>query len=79
MSPKVMPAFSTTRFAAGPGAVSMITGSVPATAVIVIFARGVRPLARANSGDTTSTAPAPSTTPEELPPWCTWSIPFSCG
>ena len=43
-----------------------MTGSVPATAVIVTFARGFIPWAFAYSGDATSTAEAPSTTPEEL-------------
>ena len=79
MSSNVMPAFSTQRVAAGPGAVSMMTGSVPATAVMMIRARGVMPWARAYSGDTTSTAEAPSTTPDELPAWCTWRISFRCG
>ena len=35
------------RFAAGPGAVSMITGSVPATAVMTTRARGFMPWALA--------------------------------
>ena len=54
----LIPAFSTQRVAAGPGAVSMITGSVPATAVISTRARGFIPCAVAQSGDATSTADA---------------------
>ena len=45
----------------------MITGSAPATALITIRARGVNPWALAYSGEASSTALAPSTTPEELP------------
>ena len=52
---------------AGPGAVSMMTGSVPATAVMTTRARGFMPCALAYSGEAISTAAAPSTTPEELP------------
>ena len=40
----------------------------PATAVMTIRARGFMPCALAYSGETTSTADAPSTTPDELPP-----------
>ena len=57
----------------------MMTGSVPATAVITMRARGVRPCAAAYSGEVTSTADAPSTTPEELPAWWTWRISSRCG
>ena len=40
----------------------------PATAVITTRARGFMPCALAYSGDASSTADAPSTTPEEFPP-----------
>ena len=43
MSSSVIPALASTFSVAGPGAVSMITGSVPATACITMRARGVRP------------------------------------
>ena len=41
----VMPAFLTAIWAAGAGAVSMITGSAPAVAVITTRPRGFRPCA----------------------------------
>ena len=47
MSSSVMPALASTRFVAGPGAVSMITGSAPATAVMRTRARGLSPCALA--------------------------------
>ena len=47
MSSTVMPARSRHFVDAGPGAVSMITGSAPATALITMRARGFRPWALA--------------------------------
>ena len=57
----------------------MITGSDPTAAVIRMRARGVSPLARAYSDDATRIADAPSTTPDELPAWWTWSTVSICG
>ncbi len=56
-----------------------VTGSVPATAVMTTRARGFMPCAFAYSGEVTSTAEAPSTTPEEFPAWCTWLISGTSG
>ena len=72
MSSIVIPARSRHFSAAGPGAVSMISGSSAATADITSRARGLSPCACAYSGDASRTAPAPSTTPELLPAWWTW-------
>ena len=69
-----MPALVIALRLAGVGAVSMITGSAPTVATEITRARGFSPWALAYSGEATSTAPAPSTMPLELPAWCTWSI-----
>jgi hypothetical protein len=66
------PAFSRHFFAAGPGPVSMMTGSVASTAVATIRARGVRPRSLPAFSLPMSTALEPSTMPEELPGVCTW-------
>ena len=71
MSFMVMPAFFSALRAAGPGAFSISSGLSPAVAIERIRARGFRPLALAYSGEASTTAPAPSTTPDELPAWCT--------
>src|SRR5580658_4180402 len=78
-SAAVMPAFARQRAEAGPGAVNMITGSDPMAAVARTRARGVAPLARTHASDATSAAAAPSTTPDELPAWCTCSIRSTSG
>ena len=79
MSPVVIPALARQRSAAGPGAVSMITGSEPTAAVARMRARGVTPLASTQASDATTAAAAPSTTPDELPAWWTWSMWSTCG
>ncbi|MBP9199918.1 MAG: hypothetical protein KBF47_07935, partial [Gemmatimonadales bacterium] len=61
------------------GAVSMITGSLPAVAVCTMRPRGFSPCDFAYSGEAISSALAPSTTPEEFPAWWTWFICFTCG
>ena len=53
--------------AAGMGPVSMRTGSLPATAMETMRARGLRPSERARPFDAITTAAAPSTIPDELP------------
>ena len=60
--------------AAGAGPVSMIVGSAPETAVEMIRARGVRPSDVPTSSVPIAITAAPSTMPEELPAWWTWSI-----
>ena len=52
----------------------MITGSDPTAAVARTRARGVTPLASTQASDATTAAAAPSTTPDELPAWWTWSM-----
>jgi hypothetical protein len=52
----------------------MIVGSDPASPTETIRARGVSPPAAPAASEPTSTSAAPSTMPEELPAWCTWSI-----
>ena len=64
---------------AGAGAVSMITGSAPAVAIARMRARGLRPAFLPHSLEPISTAAAPSTMPDELPPVWTWSISFVSG
>ena len=56
----------------------MMIGSSAAVAIATKRARGRSPWAFAYSGDATSTAPAPSTMPEELPAWWTCWIAESC-
>ena len=46
---------------------SISTGSLPATAMETIRARGLRPSERARPFEAITTAAAPSTIPEELP------------
>ena len=60
--------------AAGVGPVSMMVGSEPMTAADTMRARGVSPLRSPASALPMSMAVAPSTMPEELPAWWTWSI-----
>jgi hypothetical protein len=52
----------------------MIVGSAPDTATEMIRARGVRPSSTPISSVPMAMIAAPSTMPEELPAWCTWSI-----
>ncbi len=69
MSASVIPAFFSTLRAAGPGSFSMSSG-LPATfAMATMRARGFQPWALAYSGDASSNAAEPSTTPDELPAW----------
>ncbi len=74
MSSNDMPALASTFLVAGTGALSISVGSSPMFAVATILARGFRPCAVAYSGLVMSSAAAPSTTPDELPAWCTWVI-----
>ena len=74
MSPTSRPALASALRVAGAGPVSMIVGSAPETAVATIRARGVRPSAVPTSSVPIVMIAAPSTMPEELPAWCTWSI-----
>ena len=53
--------------AAGTGALSISVGSSPMFTLVTTRARGARPWALAYSGLASSTAAAPSTTPEEFP------------
>jgi hypothetical protein len=57
----------------------MITGSEPIAAVARMRARRVTPLARVHASEATTTAAAPSTTPDEFPAWCTCSIRSTAG
>ncbi len=45
----------------------MYSGEWPMLAMAFILARGVSPFALAYSGEASTRAPAPSTTPDELP------------
>jgi hypothetical protein len=74
MSEGDMPATSSALRHAGAGPVSMIVGSEPTTAVETIRARGVSPIWVPTSSLPMRTSAAPSTMPEELPAWWTWSI-----
>ncbi len=74
MSSTSRPALASALRAAGAGPVSMIVGSEPETAVATIRARGVRPSSWPTSPLPIATSAAPSTMPEELPAWWTWSI-----
>ena len=74
MSPTSRPALASALREAGAGPVSMIVGSEPETAVATIRARGVSPRSLPTCSLPTATIAAPSTMPEELPAWCTWSI-----
>ena len=70
MSSGVRPAFFSTFLAAGTGAFSISVGLSPMLAMATTRPRGFSPLALAYSGEASSTAAAPSTTPDELPAWC---------
>ena len=74
MSSTVSPVRASSFSVAGIGPVSMIVESAPEVAVATIRARGVRPIAVPASSLATSTSPAPSTMPDELPAECTWLI-----
>ncbi len=74
MSFRLIPALARAFLAAGPGAFSISSGESPVEATARIRARGFSPWALAYSGEAITTAPAPSTTPDELPAWCTWLI-----
>ena len=74
MSPTSRPALASALRAAGAGPVSMMVGSAPETAAEMIRARGVRPSEVPTSSVPMATMAAPSTMPEELPAWWTWSI-----
>ena len=74
MSPTSRPALASALRDAGAGPVSMIVGSAPDTAVETMRARGVSPSAVPTSSVPIATSAAPSTMPEELPAWWTWSI-----
>ena len=52
---------------AGAGPTPMMRGATPALAIATTRARGVRPWRRAASSEATSSAQAPSFTPEALP------------
>ena len=70
----VSPALARALRVAGAGPVSMMVGSEPETAAETIRARGVRPYRSPVSLLPMATRAAPSTMPEELPAWWTWSI-----
>ena len=74
MSSTVRPALASALRDAGAGPVSMIVGSAPETAAARIRARGVRPRSVPTCSLPIATSAAPSTMPEELPAWWTWSI-----
>ena len=74
MSATSRPARASALRAAGAGPVSMMVGSAPETAVEMIRARGVSPSEVPTSSVPIATTAAPSTIPEELPAWWTWSI-----
>ena len=75
----VRPALASAFCVAGMGPVSMMVGSAPDSAVATMRARGLSPCALAAASLPISTAAAPSTMPEELPAWCTWSMRSTCG
>ncbi len=79
MSPTDIPSFFRSFSVTIDGPVSMIEGSEPIEAMPRMRARGFSPWASPAALDPISTAAAPSTTPEELPAWCTWSIRSTSG
>jgi len=69
ISPRCRPDFFNTFFVAGMGPVSMIVGSVPATAVATMRARGVSRCAFTAASLARRMAAAPSLICEEFPAW----------
>ncbi len=57
----------------------MIVGSDPETAVATTRPRGVSPRSVPTCSLPSTTRAAPSTIPEELPPWCTWLMRSTSG
>ena len=75
MSSSVRPALASTLRAAGTGAFSISVGLSPMFAIATIARARLQAVAScAYVGEASSSAAAPSTTPEELPAWCTWLI-----
>ena len=70
----VMPARCSSLFATNSGPVNMIIGSLPMLAMARMRARGLRPYFSPISLLPIRMAAAPSTMPDELPPWWTWLI-----
>jgi hypothetical protein len=73
--PASLRAFSLT----GPGAVSMISGSLPSVATARMRARGLMPRSLMKRSDASATTAAPSTMPLELPAVCTCWMALACG
>ncbi len=74
MSPMLMPARARAFCVTATGPVSMMVGSEPIEAEPTMRARGFSPIFSPISLVPIRTPEAPSTMPEELPAWCTWSI-----
>ena len=71
MSDFFMPERSNSFSVTSTGPVSIIAGSEPILVKARILARAFSPYFAAASLLPSSTAPAPSTMPDELPAWCT--------
>ena len=74
MSSTVRPALASALRLAGAGPVSMIVGSAPESAVATIAGARGEPGGRRPPRCRSATSAAPSTMPELLPAWWTWSI-----
>ena len=74
-----MPAFFSTLRATNSGPVSMIEGSEPMDAIEMILARGFMLMDLPIRLLPMRTPAAPSTMPDELPPWWTWLMLSSSG
>ncbi len=74
-----MPARASTFFVTSTGPVSISAGSEPILAKARMRARGRSPAASPASREPISTAAAPSTMPDELPAWWTWSTASTSG